>query len=412
MEAIILAGGLGTRLREAVSDLPKSMAPINGSPFLETLLDYLITHGIKKIILSVGYKSEAIKNHFGQVYKNCKIIYSVEETQLGTGGAIALAMQFVSGKNVIVANGDTVLLADVTAMLESHKASNADATLALKPMKNFERYGTVKLDSQNRITAFVEKRNIAKGLINAGFYIFNVAAFLKLEMPQKFSLEKEIFEAKISQLYFNGFITNGYFIDIGIPVDFQKAQIDLGCLLRANKNWTLFLDRDGVINKKIDNDYVRNLNQFHILPGALAAIEKFSSVFGKIIVVTNQQGVGKGLMSAADVEMIHENLKCQVIEKGGRIDAFYFAPQRAAEKSFMRKPMPGMAHNAKEDFPEIDFRRSIMVGDSKSDMEFAERAGMAHVYITKALTFENYYCISSLIKLSERLSELQSVLNT
>ncbi len=403
MEAIILAGGLGTRLRTAVSELPKAMAPIHGRPFLEILFDFLIKNGVDRLILSVGYKSEAIKDHFGNKYRDVELVYSLEETQLGTGGAVALAMAFVQGEHVIVANGDSFFLADFDGLIKSHLKSRADISLSLKPMKNFSRYGTVILDGENRIKAFEEKRDVSEGIINGGLYVFNTASFMALNMSGKFSLERDVFENKVDQLYLNGFITDGYFIDIGIPADFQKAQIELGCLLRVNKDWTLFLDRDGVINKKIDDDYVRSIDQFELLPSAVKAIVNFSKIFGRIVIVTNQQGVGKGLMTSNAVEEVHEHLVTIVQESGGRIDAVYYAPQLEVENSEMRKPGIGMAKRAQKEFPEIDFRKSIMVGDSKSDMEFAERADMAAIFVSRQKSMQLHYTVNSLWQLSENL---------
>lgn len=156
--------------------------------------------------------------------------------------------------------------------------------------------------------------------------------------------------------------------------------------LHINSGWTLFLDRDGVINRKIDGDYVRNLPQFEWLPGVQEALKKLASVFGRIIIVTNQQGVGKGLMSGEDVESIHAYIINQVKKTGGRIDHVYYSPHLKQENSDFRKPGIGMALQSKRDFPEIDFTRSIMVGDSVSDMEFGKIAGMITVFITNGKT--------------------------
>lgn len=148
----------------------------------------------------------------------------------------------------------------------------------------------------------------------------------------------------------------------------------------VDKSWTLFLDRDGVINRRIVNDYVKHPDEFHLLPGVAEAVAKMSAVFGKIIVVTNQQGIGKGLYSHDDLSAVHKKMIDAVEQAGGRIDAIFYAAQLASENSPMRKPGIGMALSAKEKFPEIDFTRSIMVGDSASDMEFARAAGMKFVW--------------------------------
>ena len=151
--------------------------------------------------------------------------------------------------------------------------------------------------------------------------------------------------------------------------------------LHIDKSWTLFLDRDGVINKKIDGDYVRNSNQFVWLPGVQEALKKLSSVFGRIIIASNQQGIGKGLMTNEQVEVIHDYIRDSISRSGGRIDGVYYAPQLESDHSQFRKPNIGMALQARKDFPNIDFSKSIMAGDSITDMEFGKKAGMTTVYI-------------------------------
>jgi len=152
--------------------------------------------------------------------------------------------------------------------------------------------------------------------------------------------------------------------------------------LNIDKNWTLFLDRDGVINKKRENDYVKNWSEFSLSNRALEAISRLSSMFGKIIVVTNQRGVGKGIMSEMQLLSIHDKLTKAVNLSAGRIDKIYYCTD-IYETSENRKPNIGMAIKAKTDFPEIDFRKSIMIGDSKSDMEFGKRLSMYTIYISK-----------------------------
>jgi histidinol-phosphate phosphatase family protein len=151
--------------------------------------------------------------------------------------------------------------------------------------------------------------------------------------------------------------------------------------ISPDKTWTLFLDRDGVINVRFPGDYVKTVEEFEFLPGVKDAIASLSAVFGKIIVVTNQQGIAKGYYSHDDLAAIHAFMRTEVEKAGGRIDAVYYAHQLASENSPMRKPGIGMALQAQKDFPEIDFSRSLMVGDSDSDMEFAKRAGMNAFFV-------------------------------
>ncbi|MBK8700186.1 MAG: HAD family hydrolase [Saprospiraceae bacterium] len=151
----------------------------------------------------------------------------------------------------------------------------------------------------------------------------------------------------------------------------------------VNQQWTLFLDRDGVINQRIEADYVKSINEFEILPGVLEALYELSMVFGKIIVVTNQQGIGKGIMTAHSLSLIHQYLLKEVENAAGNINAIYYCPHLEGECSYCRKPGIGMAIQAKSDFPEIDFHKSIMVGDSDSDILFGQNAGMLTVFCSK-----------------------------
>ncbi len=156
--------------------------------------------------------------------------------------------------------------------------------------------------------------------------------------------------------------------------------------LNINKNWTLFLDRDGVINKKIDNDYVKQWIEFEFIEGVLDALKFLNTVFGNIIVVTNQQGIGKKLYRKEDLEIIHKNMLYEIAYHGGKIDKVYFSPYLKSENHPFRKPGIGMALKAKEDISTINFKESIMVGDSMSDMEFGRNAGMKTIYISEEIT--------------------------
>lgn len=178
-EAIILAGGKGTRLQSVVSDIPKSMALINNVPFLTYMLNYLEKYGIEHIILSVGYKWNAIFDHFGDQYNSIRLSYAIEKEPLGTGGGIKLAMEKVEGKDVC------------------------------------------------KVTGFKEKQPLKSGLINGGVYIMKKHLFESFSMPEKFSFETDFMEKNLSDLKICAMRCNEYFIDIGIPADYEKANKDL-----------------------------------------------------------------------------------------------------------------------------------------------------------------------------------------
>ncbi len=157
-----------------------------------------------------------------------------------------------------------------------------------------------------------------------------------------------------------------------------------------DKSWTLFLDRDGVINERIVDDYVKNPSEFDFLPGVLQAIKIFTSIFGNIFIVTNQQGIGKGIMSVDDLKQIHDAMKHSINVQGGRIRKIYYSPYPASDNHITRKPNTGMALQAKEDFPEVDFSKSVMIGDMEKDIEFGKKLGMVTVFIGIKEQFDNF----------------------
>ena len=219
-EAIILCGGLGTRLRSVISDVPKPMAPIKNKPFLAFVLEYLKKQNISRVVLAVSYKYEIIQEYFGNSYLGMQILYSIEKEPLGTGGAILEALNLINSDSCYVLNGDTFF--DVN--LDRLKLDNSDICVALKPMKNFDRYGSVDIDNNSYISAFNEKKFTSNGLINGGVYLIKKNIFNSFNLPNKFSFE-EFFQENF--LIFNAKVTvfDDYFIDIGIPQDY-KAFID------------------------------------------------------------------------------------------------------------------------------------------------------------------------------------------
>lgn len=243
MDAIVLVGGLGTRLRSLITDVPKPMAPVGNVPFLDILLEKLLRHSvIERVVLAVGYKREVVQAYFGKCAYNRRIIYAVEKEPLGTGGGIYNALAHTRSCEVLVVNGDTLFEVDIGAMVTRHRQRQADLTLALKPMRNFSRYGTVCLDTdpdndrlknadlqKARVIGFKEKQYQAEGLINGGVYLLNQTLFdgFQRPMPHRFSFETDFLEVYLHQLNIHGFISDGYFIDIGIPGDYQRAQKEL-----------------------------------------------------------------------------------------------------------------------------------------------------------------------------------------
>lgn len=226
-EAIILAGGLGTRLKSIVNELPKCLAPIRGKPFLGFLIEYLKGQGIEKFIFSLGHKHEMIEKFLKENYDSISFKISLENEPLGTGGAIKLAISKSESADVLVYNGDTLFEINTELLGSFHTEKKSACTIALKPMENFSRYGIVELAEHNQIKFFREKAFYTKGLINGGVYILTAKKFADKNFPSSFSFEKGYLEKYTGENNFFGQIQDEYFIDIGIPEDYARAQQEL-----------------------------------------------------------------------------------------------------------------------------------------------------------------------------------------
>jgi len=217
-ESIILAGGLGTRLKSVSGDVPKPLVEVSGKPFIYYIMDNLINQGITHLILAVSYKSDIFLSEIGEEYKGVKVSYSVEDSPLGTGGAIKQALSFCNSSDVLIVNGDTYLEIDFQALYKSHEETKSFISMALVNMDDVSRYGSVKL-KEGKIVGFSEKGESGQGYINGGTYL---VSSIHLELPNDaFSFEDTILKGSFSKI--NPFLCESYFIDIGIPSDYYKA---------------------------------------------------------------------------------------------------------------------------------------------------------------------------------------------
>ena len=469
MEVIVLAGGLGTRLRSVVKEIPTCLAPVNGRPFLGHLLDWLVSQEVNHVVFSVGYLREQVIDYVKSNQWSFTYDFAVEEEPLGTGGGIRLALGKCHESQVFVVNGDTFYPVDLKSIPFTFAI-----TLALKPMKDFDRYGSVSVaqpvvgnyfsgrypknqfstastdpthednstkpgqsdptsqpseknyfsgrypknqffsvstkptpsdpssqpseknqfssDSTKlalRVLEFKEKQYCSEGLINGGVYAIDRGRLELGSLPEKFSFEKEVLEPGAALGEVGGWVSDAYFIDIGIPEDYQKAQWAIPAwfavqkasedILKADAT-TLFLDRDGVLNRHILGDYVRTPQMWEWMPGILPALARWSGKFKRIVLVTNQRGVGKGVMTDAQLAQVHAYMMQGVLEAGGRIDLI-LACTSVSEEDPRRKPNPGMFYEACSLFPDIDAKSSIMLGDAPSDAAFAKNCGMPFILL-------------------------------
>jgi D-glycero-alpha-D-manno-heptose 1-phosphate guanylyltransferase len=226
-EAIVLAGGLGTRLQSVVADLPKSLASVANKPFLEYLLEYAKKQGIKKFVFALGYKTDQVESFVRKYLQEEEFSFSIEDQPLGTGGAIYKACHQIIGRNAIVLNADSFFAISFSGLSELHESREAECTLALKRMEKFDRYGIVEINEKNLVTGFSEKKYQDEGLINGGIYALQVQSFLQKSFQETFSFEKDYLEKEYRNKKIFGVVSNAYFIDIGVPEDYQRAQTEL-----------------------------------------------------------------------------------------------------------------------------------------------------------------------------------------
>ena len=227
--AIVLAGGKGTRLQSLVHDMPKPMAPIGDFPFLHYQLIWLAQNNIKNIYVSVGYKYQTIINYFGNSFKGMSLHYIIEDSPLGTGGAIKKCLTQIQDL-VFIVNGDTFFPIVLQDLLNFHLHSKSNISIALKKISNSDRYGTVSMN-QNKIIQFNEKKYIDNGLINGGIYLCDSNIFNDYQFKESFSFESDFLQKYTNELDLYGKTYNDYFIDIGIPEDFIKAQYEIPLIL-------------------------------------------------------------------------------------------------------------------------------------------------------------------------------------
>lgn len=431
MEVIVLAGGLGTRLRSVVHETPKSLAPIGASgntdapcgnvPLLAYLLDWLCMYPVEHVVFSVGYLKEQVIAFVKGRQWPFSYDFACENTPLGTGGGIRLALSQCYEDKVFVVNGDTFYPVDLNAM-----PFDKPVTLALKPMKDFDRYGKVDIQAsagpaaegiyfsqrfaKNQIpptianqthadalvvTAFHEKSHCKEGLINGGVYALDRSRLDLSGLPERFSFEKEVLEPGAAIGEIGGWVSDAYFIDIGVPQDYELAQWTIPAwfavqkaskaILAASAD-TLFLDRDGVLNRHLPGDYVKSWAQWQWMPGVLQELPGWAAKFRRIILISNQRGVGKGLMTDEDLSRIHAQMMTEILEAGGRIDLLLTCTA-VSQDDPRRKPNIGMFLEAQALFPEIDAKNSVMLGDTPSDAAFAKNCGMQFILLNPEAVF-------------------------
>lgn len=383
MQAAILIGGKGTRLGSAVAETPKPLLEVCGRPFIEHLLINLRRYGFTDFLLLAGYKAGVVEDHYGpgsdfvQTFDaNVRVL--VEPEPLGTAGALKIAADYLQDEFLLL-NGDSILDFNYLDLCRCARADEPDDWLgrvALLPVENADRYGFVEL-SGSTISAFREKPDTPQdGLINSGVYWLR-SAVLELITDTPCSLEQTVFPRLVAESKLLGRCYRGYFIDIGIPEDLQRARTELASRLRRP---AAFLDRDGTLNH--DAGYTHKIADFRWVDGAVDAIKRLNDAGFLVFVVTNQAGIARGYYEPEAVHTLHAWMGEELAGHGAHIDDFRYCPHHPegtvpelAIPCACRKPATGMLQSLIDQW-QPDLTRSFMLGDAAKDAEAGAAVGI------------------------------------
>ncbi len=388
-QAVILCGGLGTRLGDLTRETPKPLLPVGGRPFLDHLVQEVSRFGIEDILLLAGRFGEKVRAAFeGRKINGATVRVLIEPRPLGTGGALKFGEHALRDE-FFVLNGDSWIDADlVLAGLQWSRASRTvaglNAQMLLRHVPDARRYGSVSCEN-GIVTGFAEKSDGGAprpDLVNAGVYIIRKSLVSALPPEQEVSLERDVFpvEARGGRIASYVVPTASFFIDIGIPDDYVRAQTEIPA---ARTRPALFLDRDGTLNR--DDGYTHRPKSLEWLPGAREAVRLANERGYYVFAVSNQAGVARGFYREEDVVAFQKAMQAELFEIGGHVDAFETCPHHEAGHvpgypvaCRSRKPAPGMITDLLGLWP-VDAERSVLVGNAESDVEAGRVAGIRSV---------------------------------
>ena len=398
-QAIILAGGKGTRLKSRSDGLPKPMMDILGKPLLEHQLMLCSKYGITDVKMLVSYRGEVIQNYFGEGKKfGLNIQYFFERSPRGTAGALLDVLDSLD-EQFFVMYGDTFLSVDLESMSNFHQKNESDVTLFLHPNDHPHDSDLIGIDTNNLIIdiyPYPHDKTWRRNLVNAALYIINKDALRGVSLAgQCTDIAKTLFPLLLeSNKKMYGYISTEYIKDMGTPERLDKLIGDINTgkvksLLRSIPKRAIFVDRDGVINKEVD--HLSAPDDLEILPRVSAAIRKINQAGVLVVVITNQPVIARGELTENDLRIIHNKLETELGSEGAYLDAIYYCPHHPdsgydGEVSELkiecqcRKPNPGMFLSAAEHM-NISLEQSWMIGDSTSDILAAECAGVRSVLV-------------------------------
>ena len=375
-QAVILAGGLGTRLRPLTNDLPKPMIPINNKPFLEHLIGLLKQNGIKEIVLLLGYLPEKIKEYFGNGSKfGVRIEYSIGDISFDTGKRIKNAEPMLD-ENFLLMYCDNYSPLNLKNLTDFHNNHDVLTTMTIYSNKDNYSKSNIKVNKEGYVTLYDKERkeqNLSG--VDIGFFIVNKKVF-ELMPETNFSFQKVVLPKLIEKKQLAGYLTDHKYYGIGnlkrLPIT-EKY-------LKPKK--VIFLDRDGVINKKAPKaEYIKNWSEFEFLPKVIEAMKLLTKNSYEIYIITNQAGIARKKMSLEDLNDIHKNLKRKLSKNNITISDIYFCPHGWDEGCECRKPKPGMFFQAAREH-HIDLTKTLFIGDDERDAEAGDAADIKTLLVT------------------------------
>lgn len=377
-QAVVLVGGLGTRLGERTQHTPKPMLPVGDEPFLDILLRNIARHGIENILLLARYHADKIRAHYAHGLIGGATVRVVEEpSQAGTGGALREALPYLDDV-FLLSNGDSFFDFNYLALLQEFSRHNATIAIAQREVPDVARYGSVRVDGFGRVTGFTEKTSgpAGPGLINGGVYIASRRLVDGIG-PGLVSLETDVLPNLVRRGEVCAARYEGYFVDIGLPETYELAQTELPAVERRR---VVFFDRDGTLTK--DDGYTHRLADLVWLPGAVAAVRGLNDAGRLVIVLTNQAGIARGYFTEANMRTFHQEMQRQLQIEGAHIDGFFHCPHHPdgavdglSIQCNCRKPGTGLLKQARMAF-RIDLNDAVMIGDKPSDIEAARAFGI------------------------------------
>lgn len=372
--AMVLCGGLGTRLAGVLTDRPKALAPVGDEPFLFLLLDQLAAAGITRVVLCTGHLGDQIEAVCGPEHAGMALVYSREAAPLGTGGALRKALVHIDDEAVLVCNGDTFVEADLRAFATAAAAAGRPAAMLVANVPDTARFGALTVAPDGAVAAFGEKGRRGPGAINAGVYLLARTVLATIPDGRPCSLEREVLPRLVGT-GLTAIACHGGFLDIGVPADLARAPAffaEVAARRQRPQKRLLIVDRDGTLIE--ERHYLADPAGVRLLPGVASGLRALCADGFDVAIVTNQSGIGRGMFDHATADAVNAEVVEQLAREGVAVRGVYMCPHHPDDRCACRKPQPALVEHALADlgYAPAD---CLVVGDKKCDVDLGARIG-------------------------------------